>query len=73
MPLTPTAATSTSPGAVSSLASSTNSVHQSRASISTCPAAGRSTECPRTAVRQDAPAGADEYPLLLEVPMSTPR
>ncbi len=73
MPLTPTATTSTSPGAVSSPASSVNSRHQISASISTWPGAGRSTVCSRTAVRRMRPPGSTSTPLLLEVPMSTPR
>src|SRR5699024_10245440 len=50
-----------------------NSVHQIRASISTCPGAGRWTECSRTATSRTVPSRATSTPLVLDMPTSTPR
>src|SRR5699024_5513923 len=72
MPETPTAVTTTSPGAVSSWAIERNSDHQISASISTWPGAGRWTVCSRTVERRIVPSRATSTPLLLAVPTSTP-
>src|SRR5690606_8780082 len=51
----------------------TNSLHHTRGSISTCPGAGRWTECSRTALRRIVPSRATSTPFVLDVPTSTPR
>src|SRR4051812_5126706 len=73
MPLTPTACTSTSCSASSRRASVTNSSHQTAPSISNIPGPGRSTACSVTAEASSAPSRSTSTPLLLDVPMSTPR